>query len=173
MERVMERLWRPWRMQYINSVQEEREKGCIFCTKPASGDDQASLVLHRGRTCFIMMNLYPYNTGHLMVSPYRHVGELEELEEEERAELVQLAVLAVRALKEVMRPQGFNLGMNLGKAAGAGYDQHLHLHVVPRWEGDTNFMPVLADTKVMPESMEENYRRLKEGILRISGLSEQ
>lgn len=156
-------------MQYVNSVEEEREKGCIFCTKPASGDDQASLILHRGRTCFVMLNLYPYNTGHLMISPYRHVAELEGLEDGEREELMLLTVLSVRVIKEVMRPQGFNLGMNLGKVAGAGYDQHLHMHVVPRWQGDTNFMPVVAEAKVMPESVEENYRRLREGFSRIAG----
>jgi ATP adenylyltransferase len=113
------------------------------------------------------MNLYPYNTGHLMVSPYRHVGELECLECEEREELMDLTVLAVEAVKVAMRPQGFNLGMNLGKVSGAGYDEHLHMHVVPRWQGDTNFMPVVAETKVMPESLEENYTRLKEALERL------
>lgn len=164
---MMERLWRPWRMQYIRMAQEEREGECIFCAKPAESDDRSSLILHRGERCFIIMNLFPYNTGHLMVSPYRHVGELERLEPEELEELMRLSVLAVRAIKEAMRPQGFNLGMNLGKVSGAGYDEHLHMHVVPRWQGDTNFMPVVAGTKVMPESLEENYSRLKEALDRL------
>ncbi|MDI6872904.1 HIT family protein [Candidatus Solincola sp.] len=163
----MERLWRPWRMQYIRMAQENGEGECIFCTKPAEGDDRSSLILQRGERCFIIMNLFPYNTGHLMVSPYRHVGELEDLDREELEELMRLTVLAVETIKEAMRPQGFNLGMNLGKVSGAGYDEHLHMHVVPRWQGDTNFMPVVAGTKVMPESLEENYSRLKEALERL------
>ncbi len=163
----MKRLWRPWRMNYIRQVEEKRDEGCIFCAKPAAGDDQANLILHRGRECFIMMNLFPYNTGHVMVSPYRHVGELEALTPGEREELLSLGALAMRVLGEAMRPQGYNLGMNLGKVAGAGYDEHLHLHVVPRWQGDTNFMPVLAETKVMPEYVEDNYLRLKECLERL------
>jgi len=154
-------------MQYIRMAQENDKGECIFCTKPAEGDDRSNLILHRGERCFMIMNLYPYNTGHLMVSPYRHVGELECLEREEREELMDLTVLAVEAVKVAMRPQGFNLGMNLGKVSGAGYDEHLHMHVVPRWQGDTNFMPVVAETKVMPESLEENYTRLKEALERL------
>lgn len=160
----MERLWRPRRIGYVRNMENVREVGCIFCTKPASGDDRASLILHRGDTAFILMNLYPYNTGHVMVSPFRHVGALEDLGEPEIRELMNLAVLALKAIKREMRPQAFNLGMNLGKAAGAGFDEHLHMHVVPRWEGDTNFMPVVGETKVMPESIEDNYERLRRSI---------
>lgn len=166
---MMERLWRPWRMQYIRMAQEKGEGECIFCTKPAEGDDRSNLIIHRGERCFIIMNLFPYNTGHLMVSPYRHLGELEELEREELEELMRLTVLAVKCIKEAMRPQGFNLGMNLGKVSGAGFDQHLHMHVVPRWQGDTNFMPVVAGAKVMPESLQENYDRLREALQRLLG----
>lgn len=160
----MERLWRPWRMQYIRMAQENGEGECIFCAKPAEDDDRSNLILHRGERCFIIMNLFPYNTGHLLVSPYRHVGELEELDREELEELMRLTVLAVKCIKEAMQPQGFNLGMNLGKVSGAGFDQHLHMHVVPRWQGDTNFMPVVAGAKVMPESLQENYDRLREAL---------
>ncbi len=167
---MMERLWRPWRMQYIRMAQGEGGKECIFCTKPAEDDDRSNLILHRGGRCFIIMNLFPYNTGHLMVSPYRHVGDLEHLDPEEREELMRLTVLSVRCIKEAMQPHGFNLGMNLGKVSGAGYDQHLHMHVVPRWEGDTNFMPVVAGAKVMPESLQENYDRLREALERLAGL---
>lgn len=156
-------------MKYIRMAEEKEEKECIFCIKPAEGDDRSSLILHRGEKCFIIMNLYPYNTGHVMISPYRHVAELEDLDEAERGDLLRLTVLAVRAVKEAMRPQGFNLGMNLGKVSGAGYEEHLHMHVVPRWQGDTNFMPVVAGTKVMPESVEENYDRLKEALDRLFG----
>lgn len=156
-------------MKYIRMAGEKEGEVCIFCVKPAESDDRSSLILYRGEKCFIIMNLYPYNTGHVMISPYRHVAELEDLDEAEREDLMRLTVLAVRAVKEAMRPQGFNLGMNLGKVSGAGYEQHLHMHVVPRWQGDTNFMPVVAGAKVMPESVEENYDRLKEALERLLG----
>ncbi len=160
----MERLWRPWRNAYVRDIENIRDEGCIFCDEPAGGDDSASLILYRGQKAFIIMNRFPYNTGHVMVSPYRHVGELEELDGEEAEELLALTVLAVKAIKREMRPQGFNLGMNLGKVAGAGFDKHLHVHVVPRWQGDTNFMPVVGEAKVMPESLEENYRRIRSSL---------
>lgn len=144
----------------MRNIESFRDEGCIFCTKPAAEDMRASLVLHRGRTAFVIMNLYPYNTGHVMVAPFRHVGALEELDEEEMAELMYLTTLAVKALKEEMQPQGFNLGINLGKVAGAGYDEHVHMHIVPRWQGDTNFMPVVGESKVMPETVEATYDRL-------------
>jgi ATP adenylyltransferase len=148
----------------VRDIESIRDEGCIFCTKPASGDDRASLILHRGDTAFIIMNLYPYNNGHVMVSPFRHVASLEELEEKERGELMDLVVLAVRAIGKEMNPQGFNLGMNLGKVAGAGFDEHLHMHIVPRWQGDANFMPIVGKAKVMPESLEDNYERLRLSI---------
>jgi ATP adenylyltransferase len=163
----MERLWRPWRINYIKDIENIREEGCIFCTKPQQGDDEKSLILHRGKTAFIMLNLFPYNTGHLMVSPYRHQGDIADLTEEERNEMMELAVLSVRVIREAMRPQAFNLGMNIGKTAGAGFHEHVHMHIVPRWEGDTNFMPVVAGAKVMPESVQENYKRLKEALRRL------
>lgn len=169
---MMERLWRPWRMQYIRMAQENGEGECIFCTKPAEDDDRSNLIIHRGERCFIIMNLFPYNTGHLMVSPYRHVGEIEELDREEQGELMLLTVLAVKCVKEAMQPQGFNLGMNLGKVSGAGFDQHLHMHVVPRWQGDTNFMPVVAGAKVMPESLQESYDRLRKVLQSLIGEKE-
>lgn len=159
----MDRMWRPWRIRYIEAMGEKKDNECIFCSKP-TGEDRESLILYRGRRCFVMLNLFPYNTGHVMVSPYRHLASLEELDPDEQAEMMWLASLCLRALKRAMRPEGFNLGMNLGRVAGAGYDGHLHLHIVPRWQGDTNFMPVLADTKVMPESVEDSYRRLKAAL---------
>jgi ATP adenylyltransferase len=161
---MMERLWRPWRIAYVTEIESIREEGCIFCTKPKAGDDRESLILHRGMKTYIMMNLYPYNTGHVMVSPDRHVGDLQDLDEQELKELMELTVLVIKAIEKEMQPQGFNLGINLGKVAGAGYDEHLHLHIVPRWQGDTNFMPVVAEAKVMPESIEDNYARLRRAI---------
>lgn len=160
----MERLWRPWRLAYVRDIENIRGQGCIFCTKPQGGDDRASLILHRGETAFIMMNLFPYNTGHVMISPYRHLGNLEELSGEESCEIMDLTILAVRAISAEMKPQAFNIGMNLGKTAGAGFHEHLHMHVVPRWDGDTNFMPVVGKTKVMPESVDDNYERLRARI---------
>jgi len=144
----------------VRNIESIREKGCIFCTKPAAGDDRASLILHRGKTAYIIMNLYPYNTGHVMVAPFRHVGELEDLDGEEILEMMNLATTAVRVIKEEMRPQGFNLGINVGKVAGAGFDRHVHVHIVPRWKGDSNFMTVVGDAKVMPENIEDTYDRL-------------
>jgi ATP adenylyltransferase len=160
----MKRLWRPWRIDYVSDIESIREEGCIFCTRPQAGDDRESLILHRGQSTFVIMNLYPYNTGHVMVTPYRHVGELEELDAGEMHELMELTTLMIRVIKQEMRPQGFNLGVNLGKAAGAGYDEHVHMHVVPRWQGDTNFMPVVGESKVMPESISGTYDRLLRGL---------
>ena len=156
----MERMWRPWRMDYVGNIESFRDEGCIFCTKAAAGDDRESLILHRGETVYAIMNLFPYNTGHVMVTPYRHLGDLEKLEEEELQELMGMTTLLIRVIKKEMQPQGFNLGINLGKAAGAGYDEHVHMHIVPRWQGDTNFMPVVGESKVMPENIADTYSRL-------------
>jgi len=154
----MERLWSPWRMEYIVS---RKGEGCIFCDKMADSDDQANYILHRGETCYVMLNLYPYNNGHLMVSPYRHVPSLEQLEQNELTEMMLLVNRSLKALREAMYPNGFNIGINIGKAAGAGIEGHVHIHVVPRWHGDTNFMPTLSRTRVIPELLEETYRKLK------------
>ena len=157
----MERLWAPWRMAYIDNPQaRDKPAGCIFCDKPAGGDDAANRIVHRGRTGFVILNAYPYNNGHLMVVPYRHLSRLADLSPEENAEMMGLAALMTQALDDVMHPDGYNVGMNLGGVAGAGIADHLHLHVVPRWNGDTNFMPVLADVKVMPETLDQVYRKI-------------
>ncbi len=153
----MERLWAPWRLEYIQSADEET--GCVFC-RAASASDEDGLVVHRGETAFVLVNKYPYAGGHLMVAPYRHVGELGELTDEEALELHRLVSTAIGVLAQVMSPQGYNLGWNLGRVAGAGVVDHVHQHVVPRWAGDTNFMPVLADVKVMPEALEATRRKL-------------
>jgi len=154
----MERLWSPWRMKYIVS---KKGEGCIFCGKIAENDDQTSYVLHRGEKCYVMLNLYPYNNGHLMVSPYQHVPSLEQLEEDTLTEMMRMVNKSLKALRRAMRPDGFNIGVNIGKAAGAGIEQHVHIHIVPRWNADTNFMPVLSQTRVIPELLDETYRKLK------------
>ena len=156
----MDRLWAPWRMKYILQADLKGE-GCIFCTKPAENDDEKNFILFRGRYVFVIINIFPYNSGHLMIAPYRHVPSIEHLTEEEVTELFILSQEVVKILRKVLDPDGFNIGMNIGRVAGAGFDQHVHLHIVPRWNGDTNFMPVIADVKVIPEAMEDTYKRLK------------
>ncbi len=153
----MERLWAPWRLEYIKSADEET--GCLFCAA-AAGDNAERLVLRRGSQAIALLNKFPYSSGHFMVAPIRHVGEYGELTDEEVLELHLLASAGMGALAQTYGPQGYNLGWNLGRIAGAGIVDHVHLHVVPRWAGDTNFMPVLADVKVMPEYLEETRRKL-------------
>lgn len=152
----METIWAPWRVGYIVGEQPAPPPGatgCIFCDKPGAGDDRAHLIVARANYCFVLLNLYPYNNGHLMVAPYRHVARLEDLPDAEIGELMQVARRLEPVLRATLNPDGFNIGMNVGRVAGAGIDAHLHLHIVPRWGGDTNFMPVLADTKVVPQSL--------------------
>ena len=146
-------------MAYIEAAHDEPE-GCLFCEVLAGSDDAAAFVLARRGTAFALLNAYPYNPGHLMVAPARHVGEIEALSEEEVLDTGRLVQRAVAALREEMNPHGFNLGANLGRVAGAGIPGHLHWHVVPRWNGDTNFMPVVGQTRVLPESLEDTYRKL-------------
>ena len=155
----MKQLWAPWRLEYIESADEQ--EGCVFC-RARDGADEAGLIVHRGERVFVMLNKYPYASGHLMVAPNRHEGEFGELDVDEALEVHRLAALGLAALAETMRPQGFNLGWNLGRIAGAGVIDHVHLHVVPRWAGDTNFMPVLADVKVLPEALEQTRLKLAE-----------
>lgn len=153
----MDTLWAPWRMVYVEN---NGSSGCIFCEASASRQDEKTLILYRGRSVFIQMNLYPYNPGHVMIAPYRHLGELQKLSADEQLDLIQEVTRSTTILRETMNADGFNLGMNLGKVAGAGVEHHLHLHVVPRWNGDTNFMPVIAETKVIPEALSATYRKL-------------
>jgi ATP adenylyltransferase len=153
----VERLWAPWRLQYVQHADEQ--DGCVFC-RAAAGDDEAGLVLHRGEHAFALLNRFPYASGHLLVAPYRHGVGFEALEEPEALELHRLAVRGIEALRAVYAPEGFNVGWNLGRIAGAGIVDHGHVHVVPRWGGDTNFMPVLADVRVLPEHLAESRRRL-------------
>ena len=154
---MTEQLWAPWRLEYIQTADEQ--EGCVFCNAVALRDEDG-LVVHRGTRAFVLLNKFPYASGHLMVAPYRHVGDLGELTDDEALEIHRLATAGLTALAAAMSPQGFNLGWNIGRVAGAGVLDHVHEHVVPRWAGDTNFMPVLADVKVMPEHLSETRRRL-------------
>jgi ATP adenylyltransferase len=154
---VTRQLWAPWRLEYMQSADEQ--DGCVFCIAQA-GDDEEKLVVHRGELAFVLLNKFPYASGHLMVAPYRHTGEFADLSAEEALEIHRLAGQGMGALAEVFAPQGFNAGWNLGRIAGAGVVDHVHEHVVPRWAGDTNFMPVLADVKVLPEHLQETRAKL-------------
>jgi len=153
----MKYVWAPWRIEYIKA---EKPAGCIFCEKPKESKDKKNYILYRGIKNFIMLNSYPYNPGHILVAPYQHTGNLEELTEEERSEHYELVSRSVAVLKKVLKPAGFNIGANLGRVAGAGIEDHFHSHVVPRWQGDNNFMPVLGDAKVIPQALADTYDTL-------------
>jgi ATP adenylyltransferase len=157
----MKRLWSPWRMVYLT---EERPRGCIFCIAAAEERDEENLIVWRGERAFIILNRYPYNAGHLMVVPYAHVASLEDLPAETLTELMLLVNRSLAALRRAMSPEAFNVGANLGHAAGAGIVDHVHVHIVPRWEGDTNFMPVLADVRVIPEFLADTYRKIRRAM---------
>ncbi len=154
----MEQLWAPWRIEYI---QMEKSEGCVMCQKPLESQDEANYILYRGEENFVMLNAWPYNPGHLMVIPYRHIGNLEELSNAELWEHGDIVRKCLHALKTVFNPGGFNLGINCGKVAGAGIVGHIHTHIVPRWEGDTNFIPVISNTRVLPEALSSTYQKLK------------
>ena len=155
----MKQLWAPWRLEYI--VAEEKPDGCIFCVFPQQDEDEKNLIIHRGKHAFVIMNRFPYSNGHLLIPPYRHVADITELTDEENLEIMQLTQKCCTVLKAICKPDGFNIGINLGTAAGAGIADHVHLHIVPRWNGDTNFMPVFADIKVVPQALETTYKQLK------------
>ena len=154
----MKHIWAPWRIEYI---QMEKPRGCILCEKPGENNDVPNYILYRGEKNFVILNSYPYNPGHLLVAPYRHVGNMEELADEELHEHFEIVRRGVKLLKQVFNPGGFNLGINIGAIAGAGIVDHFHTHIVPRWSGDTNFMPVVAEARVLPEALAETYEKLK------------
>ena len=154
----MKKLWAPWRIEYIRSPKED---GCIFCDKPAGDNEREDLILYRGEKVFILMNLYPYNNAHLMIAPYIHVDNTEELDADTYKEIMVLADQSMAILTETMDAQGVNFGANIGAAAGAGIEEHIHFHIVPRWAGDTNFMPVLGHTKVEVQGLQECYDLLR------------
>src|SRR5437868_5903346 len=158
----MDRLWAPWRMRYIEKADET--EGCIFCAKPPELTDQENLILLRGEHAFVMMNAFPYSNGHLMVAPYQHTADLDHLSDPEMLDLFALTRRGVNLLKAAFKPDGFNIGINMGRIAGAGIADHVHVHIVPRWSGDTNFMPVISDVRVIPESLQVVYSRLREKL---------
>jgi ATP adenylyltransferase len=155
-----QRIWAPWRLKYVKGASDDAGGECIFCAKPAEGDDEAALIVHRGERAYVILNKFPYTNGHLMVAPYEHLATLPELDADTVAEAMALAQQAMGILERVYAPQGYNVGFNQGRVAGAGVEHHIHMHVVPRWGGDTNFMPVLADTRVMPQTLEQSYEAL-------------
>jgi len=166
-----QRLWAPWRLEYIKAARGQargRLSGgpgeCIFCSKPALGDDGKSLIPYRGERCFVMLNAFPYTSGHLMIAPYEHTAELEALDQSTSLELMTLTQRSLRALASAYAPEGYNLGVNLGTVAGAGVADHVHLHIVPRWAGDTNFMSVVADARVLPQSLEDSYAAVRDAF---------
>ena len=154
----MEQIWAPWRIKYIRM---EKPGGCILCDKPGENNDVLNYILYHGDKNFVIMNSYPYNPGHLMIAPYRHVADLEELADAERNEHFAIVSRSVRILKQAFKPSGFNIGINIGKVAGAGIDDHVHTHIVPRWQGDANFMTVISNVRVVPEALAETYEKLK------------
>ena len=158
-----ENLWAPWRLKYVENPS---TSGNIFVELPARGDDKANLVLYRGETAFVILNAYPYTNGHLLIAPFRQTNDLPTMTDQELLEINQLVARSVKWISEVYKPDGFNIGVNLGKAAGAGIPEHIHWHVLPRWNGDTNFLTTVGDTRVMPQSLEDSYDRLREAIQR-------
>ena len=157
----MEIKWTPWRSTYIKGDTTAEEQGCPLCSAHQGTDDAQRLVLYRGQSAYVLMNLYPYNPGHLMVVPYEHTAKFDALPSDTAAEIMSLGQTCTRILTDAMQPHGFNLGMNLGRTAGAGIDEHLHLHIVPRWNGDTNFMPLIGGVKLIPEALDDTYADLR------------
>lgn len=154
----MDHLWSPWRYRYVTRT--GRPEGCVFCLKPERDSDRENFVLFRGSHCFVILNLYPYTSGHVMVVPYDHASRLDEISEEAAAEMMALTRRTAGVLERVYRPKGLNIGMNLGECAGAGIAGHLHMHILPRWPGDVNFMTTIGETRVLPEDLETTYERL-------------
>jgi ATP adenylyltransferase len=157
----VERIWAPWRLSYVKDASKDKESQCIFCAALKAEDDEANLIVRRGERAFVILNKFPYTNGHLMVAPYEHVAELQALDEETLSEIMTLAQRGMGALETSYSPHGYNVGFNQGRVAGAGVEHHIHMHVVPRWGGDTNFMPVLGDTRVMNQTLQDSYETVK------------
>ncbi len=167
----MDRLWAPWRAKYIESFSNsnsDEKKECLFCEKARSNEDEKNFILFRGEKCYIIMNLFPYNSGHIMVVPYKHTPNFSDLTDDEMLEIMRVIKKGIRALELALKPHGFNIGANLGRVSGAGIDEHIHFHIVPRWNGDTNFMPVISETKVISELISDTYKKIKNSLALIS-----
>lgn len=163
-DELLKRIWAPWRLDYVQAVHNEGDDGCIFCLPPEPDEDRARHIVVRRADCIAILNRYPYNNGHLLVAPARHVATLSELSDDEMTALMQLIRDLIELLEQTLGPQGFNVGLNLGRAAGAGILEHLHFHIVPRWVGDTNFMPATTGTKVMPQSLDALWELLRSKV---------
>ena len=161
----MENLWAPWRLDYITSQHDSG--GCVFCKSPKNKDDKQNHIIFRGTHCYVILNKFPYNNGHVMVLPYQHISDLLDLSEEADSECQELIKKTIKAIRRVFNPQGINVGLNLGIAAGAGIAEHMHYHILPRWQGDTNFMPVIAGVKVISESLDSAYFKLRQAFKEI------
>lgn len=157
----MDYIWTPWRYQYITNV--DKAEGCIFCQKAAENDEPA-LIVHRARFCFVILNAFPYTSGHVMVVPYEHTDQLQKLSTEAATEMMELTQRLESVLRTLYNPDGINLGMNIGKAAGAGVAGHIHMHVLPRWVADANFITTIGETRILPEALDETYRKIKEAL---------
>jgi ATP adenylyltransferase len=168
----MKQLWAPWRMEYIQSEIDKKTEGCIFCEFPKQMKDAENLIVHRSEKCFVILNRYPYNNGHVMIVPFKHTGDFLLLEPEIALDIHKTIQLTIKALNNSMNPHAFNMGMNIGRVAGAGIDAHLHYHIVPRWNGDTNFMPVIDGTKVVSESLIASYNKLKKEYAKLANLQD-
>ncbi|OFV95388.1 MAG: HIT family hydrolase [Acidobacteria bacterium RIFCSPLOWO2_02_FULL_60_20] len=155
----MDYLWSPWRYRYVTGA--EPTSGCVFCQKVEQNEDEKNLILYRGLNNFVLLNIYPYTSGHLMVAPYRHIAQLAQADDATWSELMMLTRKAEQAIQTAYKPEGINLGMNLGKSAGAGIADHIHMHVLPRWQADSNFISVIGETRVLPEALSDTYRKLK------------
>ena len=155
----MDYLWSPWRYRYVTGA--EPTSGCVFCQKVEQNEDEKNLILYRGLNNFVLLNIYPYTSGHLMVAPYRHIAQLAQADDATWSELMMLTRKAEQAIQTAYKPEGINLGMNLGKSAGAGIADHIHMHVLPRWQADSNFISVIGETRVLPEALADTYRKLK------------
>jgi ATP adenylyltransferase len=157
-----QRIWAPWRLEYVKDASKDDQ--CVLCAALNAGDDEASLIVHRGEHCFVILNKYPYTNGHLMVAPYEHADALQALDTATVGEMMELAQRGMKTLESTYAPDGYNVGFNQGRVAGAGVEHHIHMHVVPRWGGDTNFMPVLADTRVMNQTLADSYTTVREAF---------
>ena len=155
----MKQLWAPWRLAFVEKV--NHDAGCIFCEKPALKQDRSAFILWRGRHAYVLMNIYPYNNGHLLIAPYQHLATIEDLPSPVLFDMMRLVQRAIKAIRQAYAPEGFNLGINQGRVAGAGIEHHIHLHIVPRWDADTNFMPLLGETRVLPQHLKASFARLK------------
>lgn len=164
----MEYLWAPWRSAYVSETSKKDRTSCIFCSFIAQYNDKENLIVYRGKYAFIILNRFPYNPGHVMVVPYRHVPTIELLDSAEMVEVFNLVKISLKALREIYSPDGFNIGINIGRVAGAGIEAHVHVHIVPRWNGDANFMPIISNTKVLPEALEDTYNKLNQKFQHIT-----